>query len=280
MSLIGHEQSIIYRHRSRRNSGSDSYFHFPVFFVIFSHEVTVSILPMSQILIACFALHDWASAFLAKHLFGIKRAILVVAHLALFGFFFPDLRKGFGQMAEIVLYGILFLSPLSKMLRMRLLLQLMSLRREFGIAMAYLATVHGLGYLLDPQWFDLLIAPSLQMGFLHIDPPLLFGLTAYVLTLPLLLTSNALAQRLLGKKWKMLHRLVYGLFVLVLLHRFTIQRGVNAFGLIQAFSVIGLYVLAKVLAWKNFIRPLQEGIDWVALRYREYSVAQKERGLV
>lgn len=229
---------------------------------------------MNRILPTAFRLHDFVSMFLARHLVGIKRFLLIVAHLSLFGFLFPDLRKDFGEIALVLLLVILFLSPVSKIFRMRLLLQLMGLRRELGIMMAYLATVHGLGYLFDPQWFDLLIAPYLKVSLFAIDPALLFGMTAYLLTLPLLLTSNALAQRSLGKYWKLLHRVVYVLFVVVLIHRFLIKVG-GTEEAIQSALLLGGYVLAKLLAWKNFITPLQKAIDWVATRYREYTVARQ-----
>jgi methionine sulfoxide reductase heme-binding subunit len=229
---------------------------------------------MHQVLIFFFMLHDLASALLARHLVGIKRFLLIVAHLSLFGFLFPDLRKDFGEMALNLLLVILFLSPASKIFRMRLLLQLMGLRRELGIMMTYLATVHGVGYLLDPQWFALLIAPYLKVSLFAIDPALLFGGTAYLLTLPLLLTSNSLAQRSLGKNWKRLHRVVYVLLVVVLIHRFLIKVG-GVGEAVQSALLLGGYILAKLLAWKNFIMPLQKTLDWVALRYQEYVVARQ-----
>lgn len=224
-----------------------------------------------------FRLHDLASGFLAKHLIGVKRTLIIVAHLSLFGFFFPELRKDFGEMAANLLIVILFLSPLSKIFRIRLLLQLMSIRRELGILMAYLATVHGVGFMLDPEWFAIFIGPHLQSGIFAIEPRLLFGILAYILTLPLLLTSNNVAMRFLGgKKWKMLHRLVYGIFAAAIFHRFLTRSisGDSVFALIQAAILVFSYVLAKLLAWKNFIAPLREIIAWVAARYREYSVRQ------
>ncbi|MFZ3031809.1 MAG: ferric reductase-like transmembrane domain-containing protein [Candidatus Moraniibacteriota bacterium] len=220
--------------------------------------------------------HDWASTFLAKHLFGVKRCILIVAHLSLFGFFFPEMRKDFGELAGNLLIVILFLSPISKILRMRLLLQAMSLRRELGITMAYLATVHGVGFLLDPEWFALFIAPYWRDDFLAIDPAYLFGMGAYVLTLPLLLTSNSLAQRFLGSKWKLLHRLVYALFVLAIFHRFLVRGGADIGEVFQVTFLLASYALAKILAWKNFLPTLQKSIDWVALQYKEYTIARKE----
>ena len=231
-----------------------------------------------QLLVLCFFLHDGASNFLMQHLYGIKRFLLVVAHLSLFGFLLPDLRKDFGELAANLLIVILFLRPLSKIFRMRLLMQLMSLRRELGILMAYLATVHGIGYLLDPEWFSVFIAPYWRTDFLAIEPRLLFGMLAYTLTLPLLLTSNNLALKFLGgKKWKMLHRLVYLLFIAAASHRFLTKSifAYDMFALFEAALLLGSYALAKLLAWKNFLAPLRDAITYVALRYKGYILKQK-----
>ena len=235
---------------------------------------------MNQALSFVFFLHDTASALLAKHLLLIKRLILLGAHLALLGFFFPGLRKDFGELAINLLLVILFLSPASKIFRTRLLLQLMGLRRELGITMGYLATIHGLGYLLDPAWFTLLITPDLAKGLSFVDPALLAGFITYCLTLPLLFTSNAWAQRTLGgAKWKLLHRLVYGVFFFALFHRYLIRGGDSA-NLIQVILLLFAYGLAKVLAWKNFLMPLQKSIDWVAGEYRVYTEARRAAKLV
>lgn len=229
---------------------------------------------MTVLLEFLFWCHDLAGVFLAKHLFTIKKLILIVAHLALFGFFFPDVRKDFGEIAFYLLFALLFLSPLSRIFRTRLLLQAMSLRRELGIAMAYLATVHGLGYLLDPQWFALLVAPSLAESLWSVDPGILAGATTYLLTLPLLFTSNTLAQRFLGRRWKTLHRVVYVVFALALFHQY-LMKGAGPGELFQASALFSTYLFAKLLAWHNFLPPLRNLIDLVALRYREYTIRLK-----
>jgi sulfoxide reductase heme-binding subunit YedZ len=228
--------------------------------------------------VLCFDLHDFVSDFLARHLLSVKRTLLIAAHLSLFGFLFPDLRKDFGEMAANVLLVILFLSPLSRIFRMRLLAQMMGIRREIGILMAYLATVHGMGYILDPAWFSILIEPYWRTDFLSIEPRLLFGMLAYLLTIPLLLTSNDLALRFLGgKRWKMLHRLVYGLFFAAIFHRLLTKSaaGEDMGALFQAIVLVSAYLLVKLLAWKNFIAPLRDMIAYVASRYKEYVLAKK-----
>lgn len=233
---------------------------------------------LDSFLIPCFRAHDRLSAFFSRYLFKIKRTLLIVAHLSLFGLLFPDMRKEFGELAANVLIIILFLSPFAKVFQTRLLIQLMGIRRELGILMAYLATVHGLGYLLDPEWFSVFIGPYVWMDFFAIEPRLILGLGAYLLTLPLLLTSNTLALRFLGgKHWKQLHRLVYGAFALAVFHRFFTrsESWLDVWGLIQAGALIGAYVLMKLLAWRNFIAPLRESIGYVASRYQQYRSEQK-----
>ena len=226
---------------------------------------------MQRLLRFLFWTHDTLSDFLAKHFVFIKRLMLIVAHLSLFGLLFPEMRKDFGELAEVMLLAILFLSPLSKIFRTRLLLQLMGLRREMGITMAYLATVHVLGFFLDPQWYVPFVDFYLGQKFWKTDPGLLFGILAYTLTLPLLFTSNSLAQRFLGgRNWKRLHRVVYVVFIAVAFHKSLVGRGVTSFALFQAITLILLYLFVKLLAWKNFLPPLEKAIEYVASQYRLY----------
>ena len=223
-----------------------------------------------RILQLCFRLHDWASAWLAANFFQVKTGLLVLAHLSLFGFFFPDIRREFGSAAGNLLIAILFLSPLSKIFRIRLLQQLMGLRRELGIMFGYLATVHGVGYLTDP-----LITPyfleqvnSAVLGWW--ERPLLFGFLAFSLTLPLLFTSNNLANRLLGgRNWKLLHRTVYVMALFAVIHRFLIK-GLSTVALVEMIILVAGYILAKLLAWRNFLPPLVKLIAWVAEEYRRF----------
>ncbi len=229
-------------------------------------QLVTSLAPLLRI---AYRLHDLASDFLVKHVFAVKRGILALAHVSLFGFLFPEMRKEFGELAANLLILILFLSPLSKIFRMRLLLQLMMLRRELGIMMGYLATVHGVGYLIDPDWYQFIVAPMLTGNIWGEDPRYLFGLLAYALTLPLLLTSNALSQKLMGAKWKLLHRTVYLMFAFAIIHRFLIK-GAPAYVILEIVLLLGSYGLAKALAWKNFLPTLSEAIRLVAEDYRRY----------
>ena len=227
-----------------------------------------------RVLIPFFRLHDLAADFLTRHLMGVKRALHLIAHLTLFGFLFPDLRIEFGKYAFYVLLYILFLSPLSKIFRARLLLLLMSIRREFGILFGYLVSVHVLGFLLDPLWFDFTIRPFLSGNFFGIDPRYIFGIFAYVCTLPLLLTSNRIANTVLGKNWKRLHRLAYFVLAFSVFHKYLFPGegfgGANSFRIVEALILLGLYGFLKLLARQNFLPPLRKLNDWVASEYRVF----------
>lgn len=219
-----------------------------------------------------FRLHDWLSAWLARHFFTVKKVLLLMAHASLFGFFFPDWRTSFGEAGGNLLIFILFLSPLSKIFRMRLLQQLMGLRRELGIMFGYLVTVHGVGYVLDPN-YALVLGNFLPFDIFSLETPFLLGVLAYTLTLPLLLTSNNLANRLLGgTNWKRLHRIVYAMALLVVAHRF-MMRGMTVPDLIQSILLIVGYCLAQLLAWRNFLSPLVRFNTWVAEKYQCFKVA-------
>jgi sulfoxide reductase heme-binding subunit YedZ len=226
-----------------------------------------------DILRRCFWLHDVSATFLAKNLFTLKKGILIFAHLSLLGFLWPEFRRDYGSWAGNLLIALLFLSPVARITRMRLLNQVMSLRREFGILMAYLALVHGLGYITDAHWQVFVNAMPFD-GFFSGKIAFFYGFVALLLTLPLLLTSNTWSQAHLGPRWKQLHRIVYGLFAFVVLHRFLI-RG-DAFSLFQAFLLIGSYAGLKILAWRNTWAGLNKVLYFIGGEYKEYILQKKQ----
>ncbi len=230
---------------------------------------------LDRLLFSLFRFHDALSAFLAKRFFVVKKGLLLLAHASLFGFFFPEFRIDFGEAGGNLLIFILFLSPLSKIFRMRLLQQLMGLRREMGILFGYLVTVHGVGFMFDPS-YAVVIGDYLPFDILSLEAPFLFGVLAYFLTLPLLLTSNNLANRLLGgRNWKLLHRIVYVMALFVVFHRF-MMNGLTGGALVEMVILVFGYLLAKLVAWRNFLPPLVEAIAFVGARYQAYRAQLRE----
>ncbi len=107
----------------------------------------------------------------------------------------------------------LLVSPLRRLFNMPRLLRF---RRMLGLFAFFYVSLHVLAYVwldqgLDWQeiWLDILDRPFITVGML-----------AFVLLIPLALTSTKGMIRRLGKNWKRLHRLVYPIAILAIVHFF------------------------------------------------------------
>jgi len=224
--------------------------------------------------------HDLLLGVLSRHLLLVKRFLLAISYLVLLAFFLPTLasfQRDFGEMAGNLLIVILFLSPLSALFRMPLLLVLMGLRRELGILMGCLALVHGIGYLAPPSFLWGTGQSLFQVSGFVWEKGIAAGIIGLVLILPLLLTSNTFSVRLLGgKSWKRLHRLAYPAFFFIVFHRFFMGQSAQSIEpFLEVLFLLGSYSVAKLLAWKPAMLPgFQENIVKVGVRYRQYRTEQ------
>jgi len=116
-------------------------------------------------------------------------------------------------------------------------------RRMAGLFVYFYAVLHLLAY----SWFD--------MGFELADiakdivkrPFILVGFAAVVLLTPLALTSfNRAIKALGGKRWQLLHRLVYAIAVLAVVHFFWMRAGKHNFAEVAVYAVI----LGSLLGWR------------------------------
>lgn len=92
---------------------------------------------------------------------------------------------------------------------------LAGLRRTFGLVAFTYASLHIMSYVGLDQFFDwqTLYKDVLKRRYITI------GMIAYTLLLPLAITSaNRVMRRMGGKKWRALHRLIYVIAPLVVLH--------------------------------------------------------------
>jgi sulfoxide reductase heme-binding subunit YedZ len=83
---------------------------------------------------------------------------------------------------------------------------LIRFRRMLGLFAFFYGTLHFLTYLVLDQFFafDEIVADIVKRPFITV------GFTAFVLMIPLALTSTAASiRRLGGKRWNLLHKLVY-----------------------------------------------------------------------
>ncbi|RRQ21137.1 protein-methionine-sulfoxide reductase heme-binding subunit MsrQ [Thiohalobacter thiocyanaticus] len=88
------------------------------------------------------------------------------------------------------------------------------LRRMLGLFVFFYASLHLMTYL----WFDQFFLWSEILADIVERPFITLGMTAYALLLPLALTSNQASQRWLRRGWKRLHRLVYPIALLGVIH--------------------------------------------------------------
>jgi sulfoxide reductase heme-binding subunit YedZ len=121
--------------------------------------------------------------------------------------------------------------------------ELAKLRRMLGLFTYFYVVLHLLCY----SWLDM----GFEWGDIAEDiakrPFILVGFSAFVLLTPLALTSFNRAIRWLGaKRWQWLHRLVYAVAVLAVLHFFWMRAGKSNFAEVFVYAAV-LFVL---LAWR------------------------------
>ena len=119
-------------------------------------------------------------------------------------------------------------------------------RRMLGLFVYFYATLHLLSY----SWFDMGFGLQEIIRDIIKRPFILVGFSAFVLLTPLALTSFNRAIKTLGaRRWQRLHKLIYGIAGLALLHFFWMRSGKNDFA--EVFVYAG--VLGVLLGWRVLI---------------------------
>jgi sulfoxide reductase heme-binding subunit YedZ len=87
-------------------------------------------------------------------------------------------------------------------------------RRMLGLFAFFYACLHFVTYLWLDQFFD----PAAIARDIVKRPFITLGFTAFTLLIPLAATSNHAMMRRLGRRWQQLHRLIYLIAVLGVIH--------------------------------------------------------------
>ncbi|TCS37292.1 sulfoxide reductase heme-binding subunit YedZ [Paucimonas lemoignei] len=188
-------------------------------------------------------------------------ALMPLARLIWFGFTdrlganpIEFITRSTGDWTLYFLCLTLAITPLRRLLQMPWLIKL---RRMLGLFCFFYAVLHFTTFLwfdhffdLEEMWRDVLKRPFIAVGF-----------TAFILLIPLALTStNAMVRRLGGKSWQRLHRLIYLIAPLGILHFWWMKAGKNDFAEPILFGVIIAILLGLRLYWrfmKNGAQPLR-----------------------
>ena len=123
---------------------------------------------------------------------------------------------------------------------------LIKLRRMAGLFAFFYATSHFTTFL----WFDHFFDVTEMLKDVYKRPFITVGFIAFVLLIPLALTStNGMIKRLGGKRWQWLHRTVYGVAMLGILHFWWMRAGKHNFEKPIIFGTIVAALLLLRVVW-------------------------------
>ena len=123
---------------------------------------------------------------------------------------------------------------------------LVKLRRMTGLFAFFYAFLHFLAFL----WFDHFFDVAEMWKDVVKRPFITVGFTAFVLLIPLAATStNAMIKRLGGKRWQWLHRLIYLIAPLGILHFWWMKAGKHNFTEPIIFGLIVALLLGARVVW-------------------------------
>lgn len=110
------------------------------------------------------------------------------------------------------------------------------LRRMLGLYAFFYVCIHLSSYLVLDLFLDWpeFFADILKRPFITI------GMTAFVLLIPLAVTSNRYMIRKLGKRWQRLHKLVYLIAICAVVHFFMLVKADYYWPTIYAVILLGL----------------------------------------
>ena len=116
-------------------------------------------------------------------------------------------------------------------------------RRMLGLFVYFYVVIHLLSY----SWFDMGFDVAEIVKDIIKRPFILVGFSAFLLLTPLAATSfNAAIKAMGAKRWQLLHKLIYLVAGLGLLHFFWMRAGKNDFAEVYVYAAI----IAVLLAWR------------------------------
>ena len=150
-----------------------------------------------------------------------------------------------GDWALYLLCGTLAITPLRRLTGWNWLVKL---RRMFGLFTFFYALLHFIAFL----WFDHFFDVAAMLRDVAKRPFILVGFTAFVLLIPLAATStNGMIKRLGGKRWQWLHKLIYVIAPLAVLHFWWMKSAKNNLAQPTLFLVIVALLLGMRFYWSR-----------------------------
>ncbi|ABF40011.1 Ferric reductase-like transmembrane subunit [Candidatus Koribacter versatilis Ellin345] len=142
-----------------------------------------------------------------------------------------------GDWTMILIMTTLAITPLRRITGIS---ELISFRRMIGLFAFFYGTLHFLTYIWLDKFFDM----HEIVKDVYKRPFITAGFTAFVLMIPLALTSTKGWIRRLGKKWTALHRLIYGTALAGVVHYIWLTKRDEAKPFMYAV------ILAALMLWR------------------------------
>jgi methionine sulfoxide reductase heme-binding subunit len=181
---------------------------------------------------------------------GFQRLPLAFFRLTVLGFtggLGPDpiefITLSTGLWTLVFLCITLALTPLRRLTGIN---EAMRLRRMLGLFVFFYALLHLTTYLWFDQWFDL---ASIGRDIFK-RPFITVGFLGFVLLAALAITSPRAMVRRLGRNWARLHKMVYCIGVLAILHFWWIKAGKHDLLLPQIYgAIMAVLLTARWVFW-------------------------------
>lgn len=123
---------------------------------------------------------------------------------------------------------------------------LIRFRRMLGLYAFFYAALHFTTYVWFDKWFDV----AEMIRDIGKRPFITVGFAAFVLLVPLAVTSTRAMARRLGRRWQTLHRAIYAIGVLAILHFWWMKAGKHDLALPKLYGAIMIVLLGwRLAAW-------------------------------
>lgn len=141
------------------------------------------------------------------------------------------LEHKLGELALQLLIVGLCVSPLRRLTGVNLI----KFRRSFGVLAFTYVTLHLMVWaVLDVQSISRVFADIIKR------PYIMIGMAAFVLMIPLAVTSNNRSIRALGAMWRKLHLLTYPIAILAAVHFIWLSKGFQLEPMVYLAVILGL----------------------------------------
>ncbi|MFZ1240904.1 MAG: protein-methionine-sulfoxide reductase heme-binding subunit MsrQ [Anaerolineae bacterium] len=161
-----------------------------------------------------------------------------------------DITLRTGQTALVLLVLSLSITPLYTAFTIK---ELLPLRRRLGLYAFLYATLHFLIFIGLDYGFD----PELLKEAIFEKRYALVGFAAFLVMLPLALTSTKGWMRRLGKRWKALHRWVYVAALLVIVHYVWLVKSDIRVPLLYG-AIVGILLALRIPAVTQRVRQFRQ----------------------